>query len=89
MEIVRVNTYILYIFENQPNEICSHLSEKALKSRLLGLISSKITLKKEKERRKRKSEKDERRRRKKTVGRKRSISKIPPDIYYKPLVYNN
>ena len=77
MEIVRVNTYILYIFENQPNEICSHLSEKALKSRLLGLISSKITLKKEKERRKRKSEKDERRRRKKNCWTKKVYFKNP------------
>ena len=41
-------------FENQPNEICSHLSEKASKGRFFApdISGSKITLKKEKERRK-------------------------------------
>ena len=43
-------------FENQPNEICSHLSEKASqKAGFLSSRSSKITVTKEKERRKRKS----------------------------------
>ena len=41
----------------QPNEICSHLTEKASKGRFLKPEkSSKITVTKEKERRKRKSE---------------------------------
>ena len=43
--------------ENQPNEICSHLTEKASKGRFLKPENgSKITVTKEKERRKRKSE---------------------------------
>ena len=50
-------------FENQPNEIYSHLSEKPSKS----AISSKITPTKEKERRKRKSVEEERRRREKAM----------------------
>ena len=41
------------------------MSERASKGRLLGPISSKITVTKEKERRKRKSEEKERRRREK------------------------
>ena len=41
-------------FENQPNEICSHLSENASKGRFLKPV------RKEKERRKRKNEKKER-----------------------------
>ena len=41
--------------ENQPNEICSHLTEKASKGRFLKPENgSKITVTKEKERRKRK-----------------------------------
>ena len=43
--------------ENQPNEICSHLTERASKGRFLKPENgSKITVTKEKERRKRKSE---------------------------------
>ena len=43
--------------ENQPNEICSYLTEKASKGRFLTPENgSKITVTKEKERRKRKSE---------------------------------
>ena len=53
-------------FENQPNEICSHLSEKASKSRFLN--SKIIVTNKEKERRKRKSEEKERGRRKTNNG---------------------
>ena len=52
-------------FENQPNEICSHFSEKRQKACFLNPKSSKIILTKEKERRKRKNEEKERRRRKK------------------------
>ena len=55
--------------ENQPNEICSHLTEKASKGRFLKPENgSKITVTKEKERRKRKSDggDQERRRRKKS-----------------------
>ena len=57
--------------ENQPNEICSHLSEKMSKGRFLKPENgSKITVTKEKERRKRKSDRgdQERRRRKKSNG---------------------
>ena len=44
-------------FGDQPNEICSHLSEKASQNgRFLSPRSSKITETKEKERRERKSE---------------------------------
>ena len=43
--------------ENQPNEICSYLTEKASKGRFLKPENgSKITVTKEKERRKRKSD---------------------------------
>ena len=43
--------------ENQPNEICSHLTEKASKGRFLKPENgSKITVTKEKERRDRKSD---------------------------------
>ena len=43
--------------ENKPNDICSHLTEKASKGRFLKPENgSKITVTKEKERRKRKSE---------------------------------
>ena len=55
---------------NQPNEICSHLTEKASKGRFLKPENgSKITVTKEKERRKRKSDggDQERRRRKKAM----------------------
>ena len=56
-------------YENQPHEICSHLSEKASKrAGFLGPRSSKITLTKEKERRKRKRGKEERKRREKSNG---------------------
>ena len=45
------------VLENKPNEICSHLTEKASKGRFLKPQNgSKITVTKEKERRKRKSE---------------------------------
>ena len=57
--------------ENQPNEICSHLTEKASKGSFLKPENgSKITVTKEKERRKRKSDggDQERRRRKKSNG---------------------
>ena len=48
-------------FENQPNKISSHLSQKLQKCRLFGPdMGSKITLTKEKERRKRKSEEKDR-----------------------------
>ena len=56
--------------ENQPNEICSHLTEKASKGRFLKPENgSKITVTKEKERRQRKSDggDQERRRRKKAM----------------------
>ena len=44
-------------FDNQPNEICSHLSEKALEGTfLVSPRSSQIIVMKEKEGRKRKSE---------------------------------
>ena len=57
-------------FENQPNEICSHLSEKASqKAGFLSPRSSKITETKEKERRKRKSEEKEKRRGGKSNGK--------------------
>ena len=48
-------------FENQPNEICSQLSEKTStqKAFFLSPRSSKIIVTKEKERRKRKSEEKE------------------------------
>ena len=49
--------------DTQPNEICSHLSERREKAGFLSPKSSKITVTKEKERRKRKSEEKERRRR--------------------------
>ena len=54
------------VFENQPDEICSHFSEKASKGRLFAPDNSgsKITITKEKERRKRKSEEEESRREK-------------------------
>ena len=55
-------------FENQPNEICIHLSEEA--SKLVCFVrpgSSKIMETKERERRKRNSEEKERRRRKKAM----------------------
>ena len=52
-------------FENQPNEICSHLSEMCQKAGFLSPRCSKITETKEKERRKRKSEEKERRRKRK------------------------
>ena len=58
-------------FENQPNEICSHFSEKVSKGRFLKPENgSKITVTKEKEKRKRKSDggDQERRRRKKSNG---------------------
>ena len=56
-------------FENQLNEICSHLTEKASKGRFLKPEnSSKITVTKKKERRKKKSDEgdQERMRRKKS-----------------------
>ena len=64
---------IIYIssrfFENQPDEICSHLSEKASKGRFLKPENgSKVIVTKEKERRKRKSEEKERRSRKKAMA---------------------
>ena len=52
-------------FENQPNEIWSHLSEMCQKAGFLSPRCSKITETKEKERRKRNSEEKERRRREK------------------------
>ena len=53
-------------FENQPNKICSHLSEKASKGRFFkpGKLQIKIAVTKEKKRKKRKSEEKESRRRK-------------------------
>ena len=41
------NLVARFFFENQPNEICRHLSEKASKGRLLMPKSSKITVTKE------------------------------------------
>ena len=56
-------------FENQPDEICSHLSKKASKGRFLDCREApKITVTKEKGRRKRKSEEEERRKREKSNG---------------------
>ena len=55
-------------FENQPNEIRSHLSEKPSKGRFLKPDKLKITPTKEKEREKRKSQEEERRRREKNNG---------------------
>ena len=52
-------------FENQPNEIWSHLSEMCQKAGFLSPRCSKIAETKEKERRKRNSEEKERRRREK------------------------
>ena len=63
---------IIYIssrfFENQPDEICSHLSEKASKGRFLTPEKLQVIVTKEKERRKRKSEEKERRSRKKAMA---------------------
>ena len=60
---------IIYIssrfFENQPDEICSHLSEKVSKGKPEKL---QVIVTKEKERRKRKSEEKERRSRKKAMA---------------------
>ena len=69
-KLLQISLFIFSRFyENQPHEICSHLSEKASKrAGFLGPRSSKITLTKEKERRKRKSEKEERRGRQKRNG---------------------
>ena len=63
--IVAYHVYLTDQFENQPNEICSHLSQK---TGFLSPISSKITLTKEKQRRERESEEEERRRREKSNG---------------------
>ena len=41
-----------WMFQNQPNEICSHLSEKGSKGRFLKADKLQITVTKEKERRK-------------------------------------
>ena len=75
-------------FENQPNEICSHLREKVSKGRFLLNLNkskyryvgkivcprcSKITETTEKERTKRNSEEKERRRREKSNGCARSF----------------
>ena len=62
-----------FFFENQPNDICSHLSEKVSKGRFLKSEMFKITETKEKERTKRNSEEKERRRREKTNGCARSF----------------
>ena len=52
-----INSISNRFLENQPNEICSHLTEKASKGRFLKPENgSKITVTKEKERRKRKIE---------------------------------
>ena len=63
--IVAYHVYLTDQFENQPNEICSHLSQK---TGFLSPVSSKITLTKEKQRRERESEEEERRRREKSNG---------------------
>ena len=75
MDLNLNSTDLAYFFENQPNELCSHLSEKGVKRQgfFLGPISSKITVTKEKERRKRKSEEEERRRREKSNFSTRSF----------------
>ena len=52
-----IHTYLADFLKTKlANEICSHLSKKVSKDKFLGLISSKITLTKDKGRRKRKSE---------------------------------
>ena len=53
------------MFENQPNEICSHLCEKASIGTCLKTEKLQNHSKKEKERRKGKSEEKEKRRRRK------------------------
>ena len=56
-------------FENQPNEICSHLSEKASKGRFFGLDKLQNHPNEEKRKEKKKDgEEEERRRRKKSNG---------------------
>ena len=57
-------------FENQPNEICSHMLEKASKGRFLGpdKLQNRSNEGKLKERRKRENEEEERRRRDKSNG---------------------
>ena len=64
-------------FENQPNEICSHLSEKALKGRFLKLEKEapNITVTKEKERRK------ERARRRKGGEEKKAVVTLRLSFY--------
>ena len=58
-----IHTYLADFLKTKlANEICSHFSKKASKYRFLGLISSKITLTKDKGRRQRKSEDLDRRR---------------------------
>ena len=64
-----IHTYLADFLKTKlAKEICSHLSKKASKDRFLGLISSKITLTKDKGRRKRKSEDVDRRRGEKSNG---------------------
>ena len=60
-----VSLYLAVFLKNEPSEICSHLSDRWPKGKLLRQISSKIALAKENERRKRKSGEEERRRREK------------------------
>ena len=66
--------------KNEPSEICSHLSDRWPKGKLLRQISSKITLAEENERRKRKSEEEERRRRENKSWMV-ALSKIRPDLH--------
>ena len=56
------------LFENQPNKICSHLSETASNGRFFDPENLQNHLTKEKERRKRKREEKKRRRREKSNG---------------------
>ena len=78
-EEVFIHSFTMYLstrfYENEPNEICSYLSEKASKGRFLLPISSKITPVKRK--------KGEKQRPRNTLldWRKRSISKLRLDIY--------
>ena len=51
-----------YFFENQPNKILPSSSEKASKGRLLGAISSRITLTSPLTKEKQRREKEKRRR---------------------------
>ena len=64
-----INEYVSSrFFENEPSEICSHLSEKEPKDRFFAPDKLQNHTRNEKERRKKKSEEEERRRRGKSKG---------------------